>query len=181
LIGSHSPPSGRLLRSFSVHELEDRRSAKRYLQWTIGSSSLPFPERSSRFFFAAIPREVELHLGHCGAGGGLSRSASRRALVHDTYERRPAACPETMASHSPSAQHGSRAAPQLPDGWGPGWMELTSVADDSLLRKLHGDFPQLCVEGEVGGGGASREVWVTEETDPYFGRGLNESQNASSL
>jgi hypothetical protein len=60
-------------------------------------------------------------------------------------------------------------------------MELTSVADDSLLRKLHGDFPQLCVEGEVGGGGASREVWVTEETDPYFGRGLNESQNASSL
>jgi hypothetical protein len=75
----------------------------------------------------------------------------------------------------------SRAAPQLPDGWGPGWMELTSVADDSLLRKLHGDFPQLCVEGEVGGGGASREVWVTEETDPYFGRGLNESQNASSL
>jgi hypothetical protein len=29
-------------------------------------------------------------------------------------------------------------------------MELTSVADDSLLRKLHGEFLQLCMKGEVG-------------------------------
>jgi hypothetical protein len=56
-----------------------------------------------------------------------------------------------------------------------------------LLRKLYGDLPQLCVEGMVeGGGGTGRmgstgEVWGADESDPYLGCNLDESQNTTSV
>jgi hypothetical protein len=131
----------------------------------------------NEFFFTAISREVELrleevelHPGHCGAVRalvGLLRSTvpwsgcrHSRALVGLSAQQSRSTTARWVESQLDGAHIGGRRqlAPKAP--WG---------------------VPAALHERRGGGGGAAGEVWVTDETDPYFGCRLNESQNASSL